>query len=59
MTDRPFNTAVYLLRCIELGLSVEELNMLDYGMVTDILTERGNDGCEYKYVATQEDFDRF
>ena len=59
MTDRPFNTAVYLLRCIELGLSVEELNMLDYGMVTDILTELVNDGCEYKYVATQEDFDRF
>ena len=33
--------------------------MLDYGMVTDMLVERGNDGEKYQELATQEDMDRF
>ena len=59
MTDRPFNTGLYMLRCLELGLRPSDLCYLDEGMVTDMMIERGNDHEQYQYVATQDDFDRF
>ena len=59
MTDRPYTTALYLLRCLELGLHPSDLCFLDEGTVVDMLIERGNDSEEYQYVATQADFDRF
>lgn len=59
MTDRPYTTGVYMLRCLEIGLRPSDLSDLDYGMVTDMLIERGNDSQEYDYVATQADFDNF
>ena len=58
-TEREFNTALFLLRCIELGLSDNDMEQLTYGMVIDIMTERGNDNFNYMEVATQEDFDKF
>lgn len=48
-----------MLRCTELGLHVDDLDQLDFGMVLDILTERANDECDYPTIATQADFDRF
>lgn len=48
-----------MLRCMELGLSPSDLSVLEYGVVVDMLIERGNDAEEYDYVATQSDFDRF
>jgi hypothetical protein len=36
-----------------------DLDVLDYGMVVDIITESGNDNAKYNQLATQEDFDRF
>ena len=59
MTERPYTTGLYLLRCLEVGLRLEDLHLLDYGTVIDILTERGNDKEDWDYIATQEDFDRF
>ena len=50
---------LFYLRCKELGLSVEDLENMDYGLVEDMLTERGNDEYKYPYKATQEDFDNF
>ena len=58
-TDRPFNTARYLLRCIEVGINVSDLDFFEVGEIMDILTERGNDGVNYSRLATQEDMDRF
>lgn len=46
-------------RCLQLGISVRDLALYDVGVITDILTERANDGEKYDFVATQEDFDRF
>lgn len=53
---------LFLLRCLEIGLSLSDLDLLTIGMVLDIWTEKGND-C-YKYgekdtmrVAGQQDFD--
>lgn len=56
--DREFNTAVFLLRCIQVGINLSELHLLTMGMVTDILAENANDSAEYDLQPTQEDFDR-
>lgn len=52
-------TALFLLRCVEIGISIAELDLLTIGMVMDIWTEKGNDSFKYDNVATQEDFDKF
>lgn len=46
-------TALFLLRCVELGLSMEDLNVLTYGMVIDMFSERSNDDYDYPIRATQ------
>ena len=48
-----------MLRCKELGLTINELENMDYGLVEDMFTEKVNDEYEYPYKASQEDFDRF
>lgn len=48
-----------MLRCVQIGLSMSDLDFLDYGMVIDMMTERQNDDYNYKELATQADFDRF
>ena len=52
-------TALYLLRCIQLGLSLSELDFIEYGQIIDMMTEAANDSYKYKQVATQSDFDKF
>ena len=56
-TDREYNTAVYFLRCKQLGFTESELIFLDYGEVTDMMVESANDHEKYDYLATQEDMD--
>ena len=53
------NTALCVLRALQIGLSIADLELLSYGMVMDMLTEYGNDQCHYDRVADQADFDRF
>lgn len=48
-----------MLRCKELGFSVEELEQIEFGLVADMLTEKNNDEYEYPYKASQKDFDKF
>lgn len=36
-----------------------DLDCLDYGEVLDIIIEHGNDACEYKALASQDDMDKF
>lgn len=52
-------TALYLLRCVQIGLSIADLDILEYGQVVDMITESANDHCTYQELATQEDFDKF
>ena len=52
-------TGLFLLRAVQMGLSLEDLDGLEYGTVIDMMTESSNDGCEYKLMASQEDFDAF
>ena len=57
-------TGLFLLRCVQIGISIVDLDLLTIGVVLDIWTEKGNDEDSdksggYAYVATQADFDRF
>ena len=42
-----------------MGLTMEDLDGLEYGFVLDMMTESTNDSYEYRPLANQEDFDRF
>ncbi len=52
-------TPLFLLRCVELGISIRDLDLLTIGLVLDMWSEKANDNVAYSKVATQEDFDRF
>ena len=51
--------ALFLLRAIQMGLTIADLDCLEYGTVLDMMTESSNDSCEYTPLANQEDFDKF
>ncbi len=58
-------TPLFLLRCVDVGISIRDLDLLTIGMVLDIWTEKANDSVKYQSVggtvreATQKDFDSF
>ena len=52
-------TPLFLLRCVQLGLSMADLDLLSIGLVNDLFTERENDDISYDYRATQEEYDAF
>ena len=52
-------TPLFLLRCVQLRLSIRDLDLLTIGMVNDMFAESRNDDYKYATLATQEDFDKF
>ena len=52
-------TALFLLRCLQVGISLCDLDLITIGTVNDMYVESSNDSCEYATMATQEDFDAF
>ena len=52
-------TPLFLLRSVQLELSIRDLDLLTIGMVNDMYVESRNDEHKYAVVATQEDMDRF
>ena len=52
-------TPLFLLRCVEVGISIRDLDLLTIGIVLDMWTEKSNDDMKYEQVAQQEDFDIF
>ena len=59
-TDRPMTTPLFLLRCVQLGISSRDLDLLTIGMVNDMYAESSNDEYKgYAQIATQMDFDAF
>ena len=52
-------TPLFLLRCVQLGISIRDLDLLTIGMVNEMFIESSNDSVKYRELATQEDFDRF
>ncbi len=57
MIDRQNNTALFLLRCCQVGISISDLEEISIGMAHDIFTERQNDNFDYPVLATQSDID--
>ena len=58
-TEREMTTPLFLLRCLQIGLSLDELDLLTIGMVTEIAIERANDDYDYPILADQSAFDSF
>lgn len=56
--DREVNTALFMLRCVQCGISISDLELLSIGMVNDIFIELKNDDYKYPVMATQADIDR-
>ena len=55
-------TPLFLLWCVQLGISIRDLDLLTIGMVNDMYVESGNDqdaDKKYSVIATQADLDRF
>ena len=55
-------TPLFLLRCVQLGLSIRDLDLLTIGLVNDMFIESRNDNDDYNgysEIATQSDYDLF
>ena len=52
-------TPLFLLRCVQLGLSIRDLDLLSIGLINDMYVESRNDKHKYAMVATQKDYDLF
>lgn len=58
-------TALFVLRCVELGVSITDMDLLTIGMLTDMFIEKGKDGeksgtkRENIIIAGQREMDAF
>ena len=52
-------TPLFLLRCCEVGISIQDLDLLTIGVILDMWTEKSNDRVKYRRIADQTDFDLF
>lgn len=52
-------TPLFLLRCVQLGISMADMELLSIGLINDMYSESRNDECKYAELATQEDMNRF
>jgi len=57
IVDREINTALFLLRAVQCGISISDMEYLTIGMINDIFIEMKNDKYDYPLIATQEDID--
>jgi len=51
------NTPLFMLRCVQLGIAISDLEYLSIGMINDMFTEMSNDEYDYPIIATQADVD--
>ena len=58
-TDREMTTPLLLLRCVQLGIHISELDLLTIGTVLDMYTELQRDEEPHDQLASQDDMDRF
>ena len=50
------NTPLLLLRALQVGLRITDLEYLEVGDIFDILTESSNDSFDYPKKGTEGDF---
>ena len=52
-------TPLFLLRCVQLGLSMADLDLLSIGLINDMYCESRNDACSYAVLGDQTLMDLF
>lgn len=52
-------TPLLMLRALQLGLTMRDLDYITIGDINDMYTEMANDQEKYDQEATQNDFDAF
>lgn len=52
-------TPLFMLRCVQLGISIADLDLLTVGLVNDMFMESSRDKIDWKEEASQADMDRF
>ena len=45
-------TALFLLRCVQLGLAMADLELLFIGLTNDMYAKRREEDCKYAQIAT-------
>ena len=48
-------TALFMLRCVELGLNIGDLDLLTIGSVNDMFNEKRRDSLEWREEVSQGD----
>ena len=48
-----------MLRCVQLGIYISELELLTIGIVLDMYTELQRDDEPHEQLASQDDMDKF
>lgn len=51
-SEREMTMPLFLLRSVEIGISIQDMDLLTVGLVIDMRTEKANDGMKYNRVAT-------
>ncbi len=52
-------TPLFLLRCVQLGLSMADLDLISIGLINDMYCESRNDSFSYAVLADQVAMDLF
>lgn len=60
-TDREMTTPLLLLRAVQLGVQIGEMDLLTIGTINDMYTEMQNDENQgsYSTLVSQDDMNRF
>lgn len=58
-TEREMTTPLFLLRCVQLGITMTDTERLSIGIIDNMYAESRNDEWKYCELGTQEDMDRF
>lgn len=59
VSTREMTTPLFLLRCVQMGIALRDLDLLTVGIVNDMAIERENDDYKWPLKATQADIDKF
>lgn len=51
-------TPLFMLRCLQVGLSLSDLDDIDIGLVNDMFSESARDHEHWDELATQDDIDK-
>ena len=58
-TDREMTTPLLLLRAVQLGVHISEMDLLTIGCLLDMYSELQADDMPPFYTASQDDVDKF